>query len=392
MIVACSACRTRFRVADEKVGPLGARIRCSRCGQTFLVGPPPPPEPPLAAHEPTGTGGWPTGVLEVAAASSDSSVGLALEADPFAAYATQSSQNEPPLPEPPPPEATDLYAEGGLALEERTPGATPARDGAARWSEPDASQAIEVGPDGFQEVDLASGAERPDPEFDALDDEATREVPLPSPHPPGPAPQGEEAPAALPATRIATDFIAPGGPVKATAADRVRPARARALAMNVLSLAALLLVTLGIVLWWRGEGIGALLRWPRAGHADLDIGGLSSGVYEGSHGHPVIFVRGAVRATHEPVDGPVSVRIVLERGGAVLGTATAAVGAVPSAEELSAVTSPEGLQALHQQVDSRAAPRIAPGGDFPFLALLPLPDGDIGTLHFRVETLSPPGR
>ncbi len=400
MIVACSACRTRFRVADEKVGPMGARIRCSRCGQTFLVGPPPPPEPAQVAHEPTGTGGWPTGALEVAAASSDSSVGLALEADPFAAYATQSAP-EPPPPEPPPVEepfpeslpGSEATAEGGLALEERTPGVTPIRDGAARWSEPEASQAIEVGPDGFQEVDLASGAERPDPGFEALDDEATREVPFPSSNPPGPVPQDEEAPAAAPATASAPEFPARGAPVEAaTAATRSQPARARALAMNVLSLAALLLVTLGIVLWWRGEGIGALLRWPRAGHADLDVGDLSSGVYEGSHGHPVIFVRGVVRATHEPVEGPVTIRVILERRGTLLGAATATAGAVPSAEELSAVTSQEGLQALRRQVDSRAAPRIAPGGDFPFLAVLPLPDGDVGTIQFRVETLSPPGR
>ena len=345
-------------------------------------------------------------MLEVAAASSDSSVGLALEADPFAAYATRSSPPEAPPPEPPPRDATfpesplpvthlsdtDPSAEDGLALEERTPGVTPIRDGAARWSEPDPSQAIEVGADGFQEVDLASGAARPDPSFDALGDEGTHEVSLPSPHPPRPAPQEEEAPAAPAATRIASELLARGGPVEATAATRVQPARARALAMNVLSLAALLLVTLGIVLWWRGEGIGALLRWPRAGHADLDVGNVTSGVYEGSHGHPVIFVRGVVRATHEPVEGPVTVRVVLERRGTLLGTATATAGTVPSAEELSAVTSPEGLLALRRQVDSRAAPRIAPGGEFPFLAVLPLPDGDVGTIHFRVEALSPPGR
>src|SRR5512137_3017145 len=96
MIVACSACSTRFRVADQKIGPRGARIKCSRCGQTFSVAAPPPAEPtpgPLppeparpgptqVAPDPTGTGGWPTGILEVAGtASSDpvSSIGLALE-------------------------------------------------------------------------------------------------------------------------------------------------------------------------------------------------------------------------------------------------------------------------------------------------------------------------
>jgi hypothetical protein len=156
--------------------------------------------------------------------------------------------------------------------------------------------------------------------------------------------------------------------------------------MNVLSLAALLLVTLGIVLWWRGDGLGALVRWPRGGHADIDVGSITSGVYEGSHGKPVIFVRGVVRAAHEGVEGPVTVRVVLERGGARLAAATATAGVVPSAEDLASVTSSDGLERLRQQIDSRAPPRLAPGGDLPFLAVLPLPDGDVGTLQFRVET------
>ena len=430
MIVACSACSTRFRVADEKVGPRGARIRCSRCGQTFLAPPPALPEPPPAepahvAPEPTGTGGWPTGVLEVAgAASSDSgsSIGLALETDPFAAYASQSAPVPPlvspaaPAPEPsgdlgslpvtdlsalertgalsidaPLPPEQALAVEDGLSLEDRTPTATSLRESAARWGDPDASQAIEVGPDGFQEVDLASGAERPDPEFDARADEQTAEVPVPRAPVARPAPQEVAPEGTLPAKAEPGPAV-PEVTAGSTSAAHQKPARARALAMNVLSLAALLLVTLGIVLWWRGDGIGAVLRWPRAGHADLDVGGIASGVYEGSHGQSVIFVRGVVRATHEPVEGPVTVRVVLERGGAPLGAVTANAGAVPSAEELAEVTSPEGLAALRQQVDSRAPLRIVPGSDLPFLAVLPLPDGDVGAIHFRIETLPARGR
>jgi hypothetical protein len=366
-------------------------------------------------------------VLEVAGASSDSSVGIALETDPFAAYATQAPSAQPGGPAEPAPPAplprdldfvgslpvTDLSdlertgarlvppdplpgvdgpVEEGLALEERTPGATPVRDLAARWSDPEASQAIEVGPDGFQEVDLASGAAPPDPEFDALAGESTHEVPVPPPAPPGPDAREPEAPGGRPATRGAQELPASRVAADPTSALHLRPARIKSLAMNVLSLAALLLVTLGIVLWWRGDGIGALLRWPRAGHSDVDVGGITSGVYEGSHGQPVIFVRGVVRATHEPVEGPVTVRVVLERGGTPLGAATAIAGAVPSAEELASVTSPEGLTALRRQVDSRAPPRVAPGTDLPFLAVLPLPEGDVGTLQFRVDTLPVRGR
>ena len=37
MIVVCTRCQAKFRVADEKVGPRGAKVRCSRCQNVFLV-------------------------------------------------------------------------------------------------------------------------------------------------------------------------------------------------------------------------------------------------------------------------------------------------------------------------------------------------------------------
>ena len=442
MIVACSACSTRFRVADEKVGPRGARIRCTRCGQTFSVvpppaqepepapwpPPPPPPRPPEVPHEPTGTGGWPTGVLEVGGPGSEpgSSPGHALHPDdPFAAFGSLSEPEAaaPPAPAAAPPPALDFLgslpvtnlsdlertgavpllpplppvadpgpdsagpgsgsgrgfdAEGDLSLEERTPAATPIREAAARWSEPEASQAIAVGPDGFQEVDLASGEARPDPAFDS-----TREVAIPAPEPRGqagqdgappiPPPKGEPAPVEH--------------PYEPTSITRISPARLRAAAMNVLSLAALLVVTLGIVLWWRGERIGSLLRWPGAGPQAVDVSQVASGVYEGMHGQPMVFVRGVVRATKGSVEGPVTIRVVMERGGTMLGAATAVAGAVPSAEDLAAVTTPGELAGLKAQVEGGAPRSLDPGGDLPFLALLPLPAGDVGTIRFRVEPL-----
>jgi len=60
MIVICSGCSAKFKVADEKVGPRGAKLRCSRCGAVFTVrreepapeaepaaAPPAPAPPPL---------------------------------------------------------------------------------------------------------------------------------------------------------------------------------------------------------------------------------------------------------------------------------------------------------------------------------------------------------
>jgi len=447
MIVACSACSARFRVADEKVGPRGARIRCTRCGHTFAVSPPrtpvpaapiAPPEPPATASEPTGTGGWPTGILEVTgagAADIRTPSAASLEGDPFAVFAGTTgaaaldpNPKGPPLHAPAAVEAEDpgflgslsvtdlsalertgavpiaplgtlepgFYTSGSLSLEERTPAGMPVREGAPRWDEPEATNAVETGPDGFQEVDLAAGSVRPDPDFDSLDSEPTPAAPLQRVEsrdvpPPAvaqvaepPAPDGEPAStgaAQAPATS------------PASAQPKPRAPRLRVLAMNVLSLAALLVVTAGILVWWRGEGIGSLLRWPGAApRGDVEVGQVSSGEYEGSRGHPVVFVRGVVRATRAPVEGPVAVRVELVRAGVTLGAATGLAGAMPSPEQLGAVASAEDLDRLRAELLAHAPVRLEPGTDLPFLIVLPRPDGDVGAIKFRVEPVPAPGR
>ena len=39
MVIQCPACQTRFKIADEKVGPNGVQVRCSKCSNTFPVRP-----------------------------------------------------------------------------------------------------------------------------------------------------------------------------------------------------------------------------------------------------------------------------------------------------------------------------------------------------------------
>ena len=46
MIATCPGCETRYRLAPEKIGPRGARIRCKKCSEVFKVHP--PDEPPVA--------------------------------------------------------------------------------------------------------------------------------------------------------------------------------------------------------------------------------------------------------------------------------------------------------------------------------------------------------
>ncbi|HQR29871.1 MAG TPA: thioredoxin, partial [Anaeromyxobacteraceae bacterium] len=70
-------------------------------------------------------------------------------------------------------------------------------------------------------------------------------------------------------------------------------------------------------------------------------------------------------------------------------TAEAPAGAVPSPEDVAMVASPEDLGRLAASVGARAPSRLEAGSELPFLVLLPAPDGDVGTLRFRVETLAP---
>ena len=49
MIASCPECQTRYRVADDRIGPQGARIRCQKCQAVFAVEPP-APTPELEAQ------------------------------------------------------------------------------------------------------------------------------------------------------------------------------------------------------------------------------------------------------------------------------------------------------------------------------------------------------
>ncbi|HEY6106878.1 MAG TPA: zinc-ribbon domain-containing protein, partial [Anaeromyxobacteraceae bacterium] len=39
MIVTCTSCQARFRIPDEKIGPKGAKVRCSKCRNVFVAKP-----------------------------------------------------------------------------------------------------------------------------------------------------------------------------------------------------------------------------------------------------------------------------------------------------------------------------------------------------------------
>ncbi|MGE4580455.1 MAG: DUF3426 domain-containing protein [Desulfuromonadales bacterium] len=50
MIIQCSECQARFKLADEKVKPEGTKVRCSKCRHIFTVYPPEPEEVSIPAE------------------------------------------------------------------------------------------------------------------------------------------------------------------------------------------------------------------------------------------------------------------------------------------------------------------------------------------------------
>jgi len=65
MVIQCSACDTRFKIADDKLKPGGVKVRCSKCQEVFTVMPPEEEEPAFdmaetpAVPEPAADeGGW----------------------------------------------------------------------------------------------------------------------------------------------------------------------------------------------------------------------------------------------------------------------------------------------------------------------------------------------
>jgi predicted Zn finger-like uncharacterized protein len=114
MIVACPSCSARFKVAEEKIGPQGAKLRCSKCQKVFGVqreaapaAPPPPPPGPAFPG-----GGVPSPDLDLEPAARPLPPPLPALSQPDDPFAPRSAP--PPVPSEasggPPPPAADPFA------------------------------------------------------------------------------------------------------------------------------------------------------------------------------------------------------------------------------------------------------------------------------------------
>lgn len=376
MIVTCPSCQTRFRFPPDKIGPDGARIRCSRCRSVFAVsqrgeafaerGGPAEARPTLASAAPAPAAPPPA---------------FAPAADPFLADLG--------------PDPFGLATAGGLPPEPSTPGAAQELAGElqAPLDEPGAPLHGPGAPSSAADLALEDHTPRPPPlptssrrDELRLGDEATHveDVPLPPAELPaasGPPDVAYPLPADLPPPTPPAQAAQPSpGPELAPDERDARPRRAvrlGAAAMNALSLA-LLVGLAAAVAGWRGE----LGKRFGGGHAEaVTTARVTGGLFDTADGARVLVVRGEVEA-RQPVDG-VRVRVALLDGARTVAAAEGLAGAAADPEQVFAAANPAQIATLRGALDARAAGPLAPGTRAPFLVLFPAPLPDLAGLEVR---------
>jgi predicted Zn finger-like uncharacterized protein len=409
MIVTCVSCNTRFRIPDDKVGPKGARVRCSRCQALFLVrrddapagaasGPepappdalPPPPQPAPARSA--------AGALEIELTSDpfalrSRAVGPAPvdpfalggaetpapspAADPFAPVGAPDSFTTAALPFAPPPPGDPFAAAmpasfgGGIALEEG--------DRRRRTPMPGSLAALE-------QSDLPADFRTPGPSGLEVDDRRTEEQAVAAEPPPPPA---ESTPAPRPAAPPAGEATGTGATGTSTAGEPVRTRgsavrRAFSVLVNSLSLALLLVLAGALYLYWTGGGKAALrAAVGRPPEGPFEAREVTSGLYDTAHGKPVLFIRGRVLSRHAS-PGPVRVRVELLDGKRRVAQGEGILGALPSPEEIWSASGPAEGERLQAAIRARAPARLDPGEVRPFLVVLWDYPADLRGLDLRV--------
>lgn len=322
-------------------------------------------------------------------------------ADPFAAgpaapevrpelHADLSEFMAPPAPAAPSPALMDA---AGLSLEDRTTpapaklragvadvpgsagfaGADPfASPGAEGWEDEPSFE--EILPDGPGAPTAAAAAPGGGASAAATDDAELTLDRAPRVAPGGSAP----GPAAVAAPTRPTPRPAAGAP----ALQAPRPSRLRSVAVNALSLVALLAVAGGFLAVWRGEGAAGLR--PSALLAAIGRGDagpfratdVTNGFYDRERGPPLLFVRGRVVSSAPAAVPGVKVEVEIVRGATVVARGEAWAGAIPTPEE---------LWAPGPATPADPSPHaLSPGQALPFLVAIPDPPPDVDGARVRI--------
>ncbi len=403
MIVTCASCQTRFRIADEKIGAKGARVRCGRCRALFVVrraepdAPPPEPfpAPPVAAAPPPPPPPEGTQGLDIELTSDPFALPRPRRDDPFARLAAPdpfgptptdpfaaSAATDPFARPPPDPFQASLLSQpqeplpgGGEQLSEAPlPTGGIALEEAVRRSPPTPMPGYDTA------FGLPADFRTPGPSGLEVAEGAPEQAAPAPPEPPPPRPLA--APAAPPPAADAAEPVEPPPPLARRAASAL---------LNSASLVVLLLLASALFVYWKGGGTAAV--WAtlgRSGDGALAARNVQSGLYDTASGKAALFVRGEVLAAAGS-SAPVRVRVELLENGRKVAGAEGLSGALPSPEEIWAVSSAESEARLRAELQARGA-RLEPNRPVPFLVVLWEHPADLRGLDLRVVAEPAAGR
>ena len=372
MIVTCPSCQTRFRFPPDRIGPAGARIRCSRCRGVFAVSPrgearadrgEQPEEPPSPVHA-------------APIPDQQATPAFAAAVDPFLADFG--------------PDPFGPAAAGTLAMEPGDLGAAPGAAGALQ------AALVDPGPTSYGVVanlaledhtprppPLPTSSQRDELRFDDEEETRGQEVPLPAaelPPPSSPPEVSYPLPADFDPSAAPAQVAAAG--TEAVLAEGASRRRRRALAFGAAAMNALSLVLLvglaAAVAVSKGE-LGR--RFGGGGAEAVTTARVTGGLFDTIDGSPVLVVRGEVEA-RRPVDG-VRVRVALLDGGRIVATAEGLAGAAADPEQVFGAGTRARIAGLRGALDALAAGPLEAGARAPFVVLFPAPVPDLTGLEVR---------
>jgi len=422
VVVQCPSCRSRFRVADEKVSERGVRVRCSACKTVFAVkksG----AEPNSAASEKKRAPATASSAsLPPAPAAGGDGAGKRLAADDLFGMSELTGESPSAPAAVPAPHSGDSVIIGRLATplsagfgssQPVPPPAMPSRPAVSPISEPKvpapaepAPRAAKVAePDPFEDLSMT---DRSGLSTAATAAAATAASPVPKKDEPDPFADlslTDRSGLSAAATAAAAKATAPTPkkverlptpvpvPVRKRAEEPV-PAPKRELVASALTgvvVAAVVLAVLLVASLYQG----ATPSWLSLGApSEVVATRIRSGLYETATGKPVFFVRGRVENRGKTVRGPVRVVAELVGRSGADSRAEAIAGVEPSAEDVYALRSGGDADKLARALaGAEGDRRIQPGASLPFFAVIADPPADLARhkLVVRVEPQETPG-
>ena len=436
VVVQCPSCQTRFRVADDKVGDRGVRVRCSSCKDVFSV-------------------------KKSGAAEPGSSAGAGSTID--------LSSLDPPIPKPKTGPVAGTSSRTASTARPPAPAArpqpsSPPAKGGSRLDVDDLFGMSELTGEPAKKPAAAKARDKSGIDFDSLDlglDDEPLTPPKPKTGPVAPKPKtgpvGAKPSTGPVAAKPSTGPIAPKpktgpvvagkpktGPVGVTdgsssgleldesvfakkpdskpidrprtdkhaTSDRQKsdrltksgkqyksifqkppeppPSARRELISSALTglVGAALAVIVVLVAAISDEGSAGWLGFTA--RSDVVATRVSSGLYDTASGKPVFFVRGRVENRGRKAHGPVRVVAELVAAGESEGKAEAIAGAEPSPEDVYALRNPADADRLQRALlAADAERRLRPGASLPFFAVIADPPADLQRhrLHLRLEPI-----